>query len=82
MGGYQPASDRLQELKRLEEAIASFKSDVEALTERIGTVEKASEELINKIADLGNVYKTQRDKIEDHLSTPDAHHPALVRKNK
>lgn len=82
MGGYQPASDRLQELKRLEEAIASFKSDVEALTERIGTVEKASEELINKIADLGNVYKTQRDKIEDHLSTPDAHHPALVSKNK
>jgi hypothetical protein len=38
---------------------------------------------VNKIADLGNVYKTVRDKIDEHVLVPDAHNPgAMVRKKK
>jgi predicted nucleic acid-binding Zn-ribbon protein len=65
--------------------IEKFQAAVKALDEKLTKLEKdsetqtkAAEELVNKIADLGNVYKTVRDKIDEHVTVPDAHHPALV----
>jgi predicted nucleic acid-binding Zn-ribbon protein len=65
--------------------IEKFEAAVKALDEKLTKLEKdsetqtkAAEELVNKIADLGNVYKTVRDKIDEHVLVPDAHHCALV----
>ena len=45
-------------------------------------VDRAMEDLINKIADLANGYKTLRDELDKHVTTPDAHHVAMMAKNK
>ena len=69
--------------------IEKFQAAVKALDEKLTKLEKdsetqtkAAEELVNKIADLGNVYKVVRDKIDEHVTVPDAHNPGTMHRKK
>ena len=69
--------------------IEKFEAAVKALDEKLTKLEKdsetqtkAAEELVNKIADLGNVYKVVRDKIDEHVTVPDAHNPGTMHRKK
>jgi len=43
-------------------------------------MEKAVQELLEKYADQENRLRNMANQLEEHLSTPDAHNPGILRK--
>lgn len=75
--------DRISsEIKQFEEAVEALKKKIEQLEEEDKILKQSVEASLEKIADLSNVYKTQRDKLDSHLVERDAHHVAMISKKK